>query len=250
MIKVDTHVHCISSKHAYSTIEEIHTRGLAKGLEAIAITDHFGPRYTSENLFSDFASITNIRNIAKFYTDLKIISGAEIDIVDKEGNLAFFDSFFDFDSKQSILDRLFSKIDLVIASYHQFDSKNYSYEDLTEMLLNVLKNKNVHILGHIDRIEANYDIEEVIYKASLYKKAIEINEYSFFSKNFSIDKMKKIINLCKKYKAYISIGTDAHIAKQVGDFSNATKLLKELEFPYELIINRNLCSLNNFLSQE
>lgn len=124
MIKVDTHVHCISSKHAYSTIEEIHTRGLAKGLEAIAITDHFGPRYTSENLFSDFASITNIRNIAKFYTDLKIISGAEIDIVDKEGNLAFFDSFFDFDSKQSILDKLFSKIDLVIASYHQFDSKN------------------------------------------------------------------------------------------------------------------------------
>lgn len=70
--------------------------------------------------FLNFASITNIRNIAKFYTDLKIISGAEIDIVDKEGNLAFFD----FDSKQSILDRLFSKIDLVIASYHQFDRKN------------------------------------------------------------------------------------------------------------------------------
>lgn len=250
IIKVDTHVHSINSKHAYSTIEEIYSRALVKGLEAVAITDHFGPRYTSENLFSDFASITNIRNMAKFFSDVKIISGVEIDIVDKEGNLAFFDSFFDFDVKQSILDRLFSKIDLVIASYHQFDNESYSYEDLTQMLLNVLKNSNVHILGHIDRIEANYDIEEVIYKTSIYKKAIEINEYSFFSKNFSIDRMKKIIELCKKYETYISIGTDAHIAKQVGDFSNVTALLEELEFPYELIINRDLYSLNKFLSQE
>ncbi len=41
-IKVDLHVHTVSSGHAYSTVEECARWAAEKGLEAIAVTDH-GP---------------------------------------------------------------------------------------------------------------------------------------------------------------------------------------------------------------
>lgn len=58
-IKVDSHVHTISSVHVYSTLRECFTEAQNKGLEAIVITDHFGPFFLNGSLFQTFASITN-----------------------------------------------------------------------------------------------------------------------------------------------------------------------------------------------
>lgn len=37
---LDTHTHTVSSGHAYSTLREMIQAAAAKGLEAIALTDH------------------------------------------------------------------------------------------------------------------------------------------------------------------------------------------------------------------
>lgn len=247
IIKVDTHIHTIHSKHAYSTLNEIVSEGIKRGLEGIIITEHFGPMYSGQNTFDYYAGITNIRNISNYIKDLKIINGVEIDIVSKYGDLAFENEYFDFDKKDTIANKLFSKVNFVIASYHNFDMENNNDIDITETLLRVIENKNVHVLGHIDRIQKKYNIEEIVKYAKKYNKAIEVNELSL-KKDSSINKIVEILKLCKKYNVNISIGSDAHISSQVGDFSKSVELLKKINFPENLIINKNLDSLTRFLN--
>ena len=47
----------------------------------------------------------------------------------------------------------------------------------------------------------------------------------------------------------ILIGTDAHICFEVGDFEASLQLLKEVNFPKELVINFELSRLNMVYNQ-
>ena len=46
-----------------------------------------------------------------------------------------------------------------------------------------------------------------------------------------------MLGLCKKYGARVILGSDSHICYQVGIFDNAEKLIDEIDFPRELVIN-------------
>lgn len=50
---------------------------------------------------------------------------------------------------------------------------------------------------------------------------------------------------CKKYAAPIVVNTDSHFCTKIGDVELALKLLEEIEFPEELVMNT---SLKKFMS--
>ena len=47
----------------------------------------------------------------------------------------------------------------------------------------------------------------------------------------------QILKLCVKYGVEIMLGSDAHREEDVGDFTRTEKILKEVDFPEELIVN-------------
>lgn len=123
------------------------------------LSDHFGPFFLNGSNLQSFAGITNIARLPSEINGIAIIGGVEIDIVNPQGDLAFFDSYFSFDQETSIGEKLCKKSQVVIASYHDFYQK-LSVEENTKMLLNVTDNPYVYI----DRIEGDIDFELLLPK--------------------------------------------------------------------------------------
>lgn len=57
----------------------------------------------------------------------------------------------------------------------------------------------------------------------------------------------QILKLCVKYGVEIMLGSDAHREEDVGDFTRTEKILKEVDFPEELIVNSSLSYVKNRL---
>lgn len=202
------------------------------------LSDHFGPFFLNGSIFQSFAGITNIARLSSEINGIAIIGGVEIDIVNPQGDLAFFDSYFSFDQETSIGEKLCKKSQVVIASYHDFYQK-LSVEENTKVLLNVIGNPYVHILGHIDRIEGDIDFELLLPKVKEKNKIVEINCSTFYQ-NGDIDSLKILVEACLKHEVSISIGSDAHVAYEIGQFNELVSFLKEIDFPEDKIISTNL----------
>ena len=235
-IKVDTHVHSIFTNHAYSTIEENARHAKDCGLEGIAITDHVGPLFT-DDLKATTLNIMNRNVLPEKMHGVRILKGIEIDIVDFEGNLAFFNTPHIFRADLSAGKVLLEKCELVIASVHQTgDFHGGTIEEHTKMYTNVIRNPYVDIIGHSGRSGMAYDIEEVIRVAKEEGKIIEINNHSMHVRNCS-DTCREIAKECAKQGVYITVSSDAHCAYSLGNYDKAFALLESIDFPQELIAN-------------
>ena len=78
-------------------------------------------------------------------------------------------------------------------------------------------------------------------------KLVEINNSSFRIRQNSYENCKKIASLCKKYSVPIILNSDAHFCTQIGVFTESLKLLEEINFPEELVINSDITRFDNYL---
>ena len=53
--------------------------------------------------------------------------------------------------------------------------------------------------------------------------------------------------MCKKYSVPIVIDSDAHFCTELGVYSNAERMLREIDFPEELIVNADEQRLYTYL---
>ena len=234
-ILLDTHSHTIASGHAYSTISELAYSASKKGLKLLCITDH-APSMPGA---PDKIYFKNFKCIDRFIYDVEIFMGVELNIMDFEGTI---------DLPNNILNRL----DVVIASFHTISNKSGTIAENTNTFLKVMENPYVKIIGHPDDNNVPIDFESVVKKAKQTNTLIELNNSSLKPKSSRInarENSRKILELCKIEKAFITIGSDAHFATAVGDHSLAIELLKEVNFPEELIINTDVDKFKNFIAQ-
>lgn len=229
-IKTDLHTHTIASTHAYSTLEENCRSAFENGLEGINMSDH-GPAEPDAPYEGHFS---NMRILPEYIHGIRVWKGAEVNILDYEGHI---------DLSEHTLGRL----ECIVASCHSHTFTAGTVEQHTNAYLNVLKNPKVHILGHTGTAEYPYDHDTVIKEAARLGKAIELNEATFNVRPSSAANCRDIIAKCKKYSAYISVDSDAHFSTYVGIYNHARKLLDELDFPQELIINRNAKTVEEWL---
>lgn len=235
-IKVDTHVHSIFTDHAYSTIEENARHAKECGLQGIAITDHFGPMFTTDLRVAIFNTM-NREVLPERMHGVRILKGIEIDIVDFEGNLAYFDTPHPLRPEIPAGKKVLECCDLVIASVHQNPTfHGGTVEEHTKMYTNVIRNPYVDIIGHSGRSGMPYDIQEVIGVAKEEGKIIEINNHSMDFQN-CIETCREIAQECAKQGVYITVSSDAHCAYSLGNYEEAFSLLESINFPEELIAN-------------
>ncbi|OAA94620.1 MULTISPECIES: phosphatase [Clostridium] len=232
---LDVHTHTIVSGHAYSTLLENAKYASEIGLELLGSTEH-GPSMPGAPHKWYFE---NLKVLPRKLFGVTMLYGCEANIIDYEGNL-------------DLSTDLQEKLDIIIASIHEPIMEANKNPDLnTSALLKVMDNPNVHILGHTGNPKFPIHAEEVVKKAKEKSILIEINNSSFVSSRKGSEKnCTKIASLCKEYGVKIILNSDSHFAYRIGGFESAIEMLKQIDMPEELIINRSKKDFLSFLKSK
>ncbi len=214
------HTHTIASTHAYSTILENSVCAKQAGLKAIAMTDHAPTMWDAPHIwhFDGLGSIPHVLN------DVVIVRGVEANIIDFDGTI---------DVPKYTLDRL----EWVIGSMHGPCIKPSSIKENTRAYINAAKNPYIDVIGHPATNEYVWDYEHGLEHIKKYNKIIEINESSLSVREGALDNTARMLEICKNLEIPVVIDTDAHFCQRIGVTPKSIKLVEEIGFPKELIIN-------------
>lgn len=223
---LDTHTHTIASGHAYSTIKEMIESAADKGLELLAITEHapMMPGSISQIYFS------NLKVCPRQMCNIEVMYGVELNIIDYNGHI---------DLPDSILD----KLDLRIASLHSICLAPGTIEENTNATIGAIKNPRIDIIGHPDDPAYPLDIEKIVHAAKQYKTLLEVNNNSLNpnSARAGADKnVREMLTYCKKLGVPVILNSDSHVFTDVARRDFSIPLLKEMDFPEELVVNRSV----------
>lgn len=230
---IDLHIHTSVNPHAYSTLEENIRSAREKKLKAIAITNH-GPALQDS---PHWWSLVNMRVIPEYVGELRILKGVETNIIDENGN---------FDINQ----RIYDVMDIILCGLHTVEAygePGYILKN-TRAVINMIRSQKIDIMVHLGNPLFPLEYELIIEEATKAGVAIEINNSSLKgSRKGSKENCKKILELCKKHNTLVALGTDSHISFDIGEFQEAEKLITEVGYPEEKIINYSLENLEEFL---
>lgn len=219
-IYIDTHTHTLAVDHAYSTLSENVAAAKAKGLAAIAMTEH-SPSMPGAPSWLHFMSVgilpPEIDGIA-------IIRGIEVNIMDNDGTLDF-------------LDRYLKRLEWVIASMHTTNLTPSTVENHTKAWLSVAKNPLVDVIGHCGDPRYTFDHEAVLPAFKECGKIVEINSHSFNARPGSYENCVEVAKLCAKLRIPVVASSDAHHASGIGNVAKSLELLESIGFPEELVLN-------------
>lgn len=219
-IYADLHTHTCVSQHAYSTIDEMIRAAKEKGFLAVGITDH-GPEMMDGAIPHHFLCMQDLPDVVD---GVHLIKGAEVNIKN-------------FDGKLDLKDSLLEPMQFVIASYHTEAIRPGSVEENTRGWLNVIQNSMVDCLGHCGNPAFACDLDAVVKACAQYGKLIEINSNSFKVRKGSYENCCRVARLCMAHQVPIIVSSDAHSRYFVGEHTAALRLLEEVQFPEELVLN-------------
>ena len=222
-IELDVHTHTIASGHAFSTLQEMARGARDKGLKLLGITEHApGIPGTCELIY-----FRNLHVVPREMYGVKLLLGAEINILDGDGNL-------DMDNE------LMSKLDLRIAGIHSLCYKWGTRDENTHGMIKAISNPLVNIISHPGDGTADLEFEPIVIAAKEHHTLLEINNSSLKpirNKLSARDNNLQILRLCKRYDVPVILGSDAHISFDIANYEFLPALLNETEFPDSLIIN-------------
>lgn len=228
-IVADLHTHTIASTHAYSTVSEMARGAKARGLIAIAITDH-GPDMTDAPHEWHFS---NLDILPRQIDGVTVIRGIEFNI--RPGGVL-----------DQISEKSLRPVEFALASFHENCFAPSTKAMHTEALEAVLHDPRVNALGHLGNAHYDFDQEYIISRCNEFGKLVEINSNSFAIRQGSKENCTAIARLCKQYEVPIVVNSDSHIENRVGYVDNAMAMLEEIGFPEELIVNSSRERLDTY----
>jgi len=234
-IKLDAHTHTLASGHAYSTILENAQFAAERGLSLLAITEH-APCMSDAPPLSYFYEYANLD---KVLYGVEMLYGAELDITDYNGSLSM---------KQHVLDRM----DIGIVSFHEVICPGGSRAENTRAFLGTMQKPGVSIIGHPDDGRIPVDYEALVLEAKRVGVLLEVNNSSLDPSHYrenTRENYHTLLPLCAKHGVMVVLGSDAHVAPDVGVFDRALALLDELSFPAELVINTDPVRFKEILAK-
>lgn len=231
---LDLHTHTIASGHAYNTLREMAKAASDKGLSVLGITEH-APKMpgTCHSFY-----FHNLKTVPRELYGIRLLLGSEVNIMDFEGNI-------------DLEERDLKGMDIIIASLHTPCIKPGSVRENTTAYLKAMENPYVNIIGHPDDGRYPVDYRALVEGAKEKGKVLELNNHSLDSKCFRRDAREndlKMLELCKEYAVPVIMGSDAHFDTLIGEFSMAKKLLEEVDFPEELVLNRSVEALQGHVN--
>ncbi len=235
IIAVDLHTHTSVSHHVYSTLEENLAAARRKGMEGIAVTNH-GPRLGDGAHPWHFSSLKNFKS---YVGGVRLLRGAEVNILGEDGAI-------DLD------DYALAPLEIVIASLHTpCFAPHQPPETVTRAWLNALdRNPKVNILGHLGDGRFKCDYAAVLQRVKETGRVVEINHHSFDVRPGSHENCREIALLCKELGIPVVLTTDAHFSDDIGEVANSRRLLDDIDFPDELVLNTSLRRLADYFGFE
>ena len=232
---LDLHTHTLASGHAYNTIYEMVKSAADKKLELLAITEHAKmlPGTCHELYF------VNLKVLPRELMGIEVMFGAEVNIMNYEGKL---------DMKEGLL----RKMDVVIASLHTPCITPGTMSENTSAVLGAIENPLINILGHPDDGRYPIDFDTVVAAAKEHHVLLELNNSSLVPscpRENAWENDRKILEMCVKYQAPVIMDSDAHWEGDVGNHTYSEQLIREMNFPEELIINRSVEEYKKYINR-
>lgn len=234
-IELDVHTHTIASGHAFSTLQEMVQAAADKGLKLLGITEHSSGIPGS----CDPIYFRNLHVVPRKMYGIDLMLGAEINILDGEGNLDMDESYM-------------KMLDLRIAGIHSLCYRQGTPEENTHGMVEVVSNPYVQIISHPGDGTARLLFEPVVLAAKEHHTLLEINNSSLKPCRNKPDARKnnlEILRLCKEYEVPVILGSDAHISFDIATYGYVLELVKETEFPEGLIMNVSVEKFRNYLKK-
>lgn len=233
-IELDVHTHTIASGHAFSTIQEMAQAAADKGLKLLGITEH------SPGIPGSCAPIyfRNLYIVPRNMYGIELMLGAEINILDTEGNLDFDEHYLNM-------------LDIRIAGIHSLCYTPGTPEENTQGMINAIANPYIHIISHPGDGTAKLLFEPIVQAAKEHHTLLEINNSSLRPSRHKVEARPnnlEILRLCKQYEVPVILGSDAHISFDIATYNFAMELVNEAEFPEELIINTDVKKFKEYLN--
>ena len=220
---LDLHTHTVASGHAYSTLSEMVRAAQERGLRVLGITEH-GPSIpgTCSTLY-----FRNMHIVPRQMGSLRLLMGCEMNILDTQGTL-------------DVDDQLMDRMDIRIAGIHSICWTGGSREQNTEGVVRVIEHPKVHIISHPADGTAELDFEALVVAAKRAHTLLEVNNHSLapirgFTK--ARDNNLELLRLCRRHDVPVILGSDAHIIYQIAQYDRLEELIRETDFPAELIMN-------------
>lgn len=230
--ELDIHSHTISSGHAYSSLEENVRVASEKNLKLLAMTDHAPSMPGAPHIFHFY----NLIILPEYINGVRILKGIETNIIDYKGAI---------DVEEDVL----SQLEFVIASLHPPCLEFGTVKQHTETIIQAMNNKSINVIGHPGDIRYNFDIKEVVSASKETGTLLEINNSSLkptTSRPGGSTMIREIAEECMLQDVSVVMGSDAHYSADIGNFTEASALLKEMDFPEDKILNT---SVESFMQQ-
>ena len=200
-IRGDLQVHT-SASDGMNSLEEMVEAARRCKYEYVAITDHtkavrVAGGLTRAEFHRQFKAIERLQ---KQYSDITILKGAEVDILD--------------DGRLDLDDAALAELDVVIVAVHS--KFNLSKAEMTKRIIRALQHRHVHILGHptgrlIGRRDAyQVDFDQIVKAAADSGVALEINAQP---ERLDLDDVQA--RAAHEAHAHLVISTDAHRAEEL-----------------------------------
>lgn len=223
---LDTHTHSVASGHAYSTIQEMIAGAKEKNLQLLGISEHAPamPGSCQEIYFS------NLNVFPDTIDGLRLLFGAEANVLNYQGEV-------------DLSEKTLSRLNYGIASLHTPCITAGSKKENTAAYLHVMENPYINIIGHPDDSRYMVDYKELVKQAKETGTLLEVNNTSLSPISFrqnARENYKEMLALCAENQVHIIVDSDAHTSYDVGNFTYAIPLLKEVHFPEELIANTSI----------
>ncbi len=231
--RVDTHSHTIASTHAYSNVHDYIQMAKQEGIQLFCITDHAPPMPDAPHWWH----FGNMKVIPHVHDNIAILRGIEANIQSPDIGLG-------------LPDELKWRLDLAIASFHEPVFPPQSLTKNTEAMLAAIESGDCEIIGHPGNPNYPIDQEAVVISAKKHNVALEINNSSFIhSRTGSRPFCESLLAQIKKHDALISIGSDAHIAFDLGNVNHSMDAVNRIGISSSQIVTRSPARFIAFLKE-
>lgn len=228
----DVHMHSIMSGHAFGTVRELAFAAAERNLKLIGVTEH-GPGIPGT---VDPIYFRNFCDAPRVLYGVELLYGSEVNIL--EGG------------KLDLDQRHLNYLDYAAAGIHGLCYENQGIAGNTDNTVGCMEHPKVKFITHPDTDAYPVDYRALVEAAKATGTALELNNSSLRKpeqRPGCLGNYKTMLPLCAEMGVSIVVNTDSHDPSIVGDFAPARKLLEEIGFPEELILNNDLNKLKAFL---
>lgn len=234
----DFHTHTVACGHAYSTVQENVQAAAARGLRYVAITEH-GPTVPGGPHPYFFG---NMKVISPEMYGVRVLRGVELNIQDTLGTV-------------DLPAETLYEMDIALAGLHPAAGyEGQTLEEHTEAMINAICHPLIDIIVHPDNGNYPIDIAAVVRAAKENDVFLELNNSSFADnrpgRKNSYAVLKRIAEEARRQELMLVLGSDAHFSADVGDFALTMRLIDDLLFPPELILNTSVEAIEGFLARK